>query len=47
MDTIIRNGIIADGTGAPLYTADIAIKGDKIIEIGAIVGQADQEIDAT
>lgn len=47
MDTIIRNGIIADGTGAPLYTADIAIKGDKIIEIGAIVGKADQEIDAT
>ena len=36
MDTIIRNGIIADGTGAPLYTADIAIKGDKIIEIGKL-----------
>ena len=47
MDTIIRNGMIADGTGKPLFTADIGIINDRIVEIGAITGQANHEIDAS
>ena len=33
-DIIIKNGAIVDGTGAPVYYADIAIIGDKIDYIG-------------
>jgi len=47
MDTIIRNGMIADGTGKPLFTADIGIINDRIVQIGAITGQANHEIDAS
>jgi len=47
MDTIIRNGMIADGTGKPLFTADIGIINDRIVEIGAITSQANHEIDAS
>jgi len=32
-DLILRGGRIIDGTGAPWYTADIAIKGDTIVRI--------------
>ncbi len=45
-DLIIRNGLIADGTGAPAYKADIAITGDKIAAIGKIDGSAKEEINA-
>jgi len=33
-DILIKNGKIVDGSGKPGYVADIAIKGDTIIEIG-------------
>ena len=32
--TLLRNGTIYDGTGAPPITADILIRGDRISEIG-------------
>ncbi len=47
-DTVIRNGQVADGTGKPLFAADVALKGDRIVAIeapGALRG--DNEIDAT
>lgn len=37
-DIIIKNGTIVDGTGAPAYYGDIAIKGDKIDYIGDLKG---------
>jgi len=37
-DIIIKNGTIVDGTGAPAYFADIAIKGDRIDYIGDLKG---------
>ena len=37
-DIIIKNGTIVDGTGAPKYYADIAIKGDRIDYIGDLKG---------
>ena len=45
-NTIIRNGLIFDGTGSPPYEADIAIDGDIISEIGQIEGSGLYEIDA-
>ncbi|MBO5070848.1 MAG: amidohydrolase family protein [Roseburia sp.] len=47
-DIIIRNGTIVDGTGKPLYYADIAVVGDKIDYIGDLRGVCGKlEIDAS
>ena len=32
--TLIRGGCICDGSGAPAYTADLLIRGDRIADIG-------------
>ncbi|MFC0587852.1 amidohydrolase family protein [Novosphingobium aquiterrae] len=45
-DLIIRNGTIVDGTGAPRFTGDVAVKDGLIAAIGTVHGEADQEIDA-
>lgn len=46
-DLVIRRGTIVDGTGREPYVADVAIDGDRIVEIGDL-GSADgrREIDA-
>ncbi|MFI4933503.1 MAG: amidohydrolase family protein [Caulobacterales bacterium] len=46
-DLIIRGGTIVDGTGAAPYVGDIAIEGDRIVEVGEVSGSARREIDAT
>ena len=46
-DLIIRGGTVCDGTGAPAYTADIAIDGAAISAIGKISAPARREVDAT
>ena len=47
-DIIIRNGRIVDGTGAPWYNADLAIKDGKIAAIGRLAGaSATRTIDAS
>ena len=33
-DVIISGGVVADGTGAPTFRADVGIDGDRILEIG-------------
>lgn len=44
---LIRGGEIVDGSGKQSYTADIAVKDDRIVEIGTrLVEAAEQEIDA-
>jgi N-acyl-D-aspartate/D-glutamate deacylase len=45
-DLVIRNGEIADGTGGPLKTADVAIRDGKIASIGNITESGREEIDA-
>jgi N-acyl-D-amino-acid deacylase len=46
-DLIIRNASVIDGTRAPRYAADIAIRGDRIVRIGACsADRAATEIDA-
>jgi N-acyl-D-amino-acid deacylase len=47
-DIVIRNGQVADGTGKKLFSADVALKGDRIAAVeapGSLKG--DNEIDAT
>jgi N-acyl-D-amino-acid deacylase len=46
-DVIIRHGTIYDGTGQKGFFGDVAISGDKIVEIGDLKGaHAKKEIDA-
>ena len=42
----IKNGLIADGTGAKAYPANLGITGDKISYIGTEVFDAEYTIDA-
>ena len=45
-DLVIRGGTVVDGTGAPARTADVAITGDRIEEVGRVDGAAKRTIDA-
>ena len=45
-DLVIRNATIVDGTGAPAYTGDLAVKGGKIAAVGEVTGSGAREIDA-
>ena len=45
-DIVIRNGLVVDGTGAPARHADVAIVGDRVVEVGEVVGTAARTIDA-
>jgi N-acyl-D-amino-acid deacylase len=46
-DLIIRGGTIVDGTGGVPFAGDVAIDGDRIVEVGQDLGPARREIDAT
>ena len=45
-DVVIRGGSVVDGTGAEPYSADIAIDGDTITEIGKVADKGKDEIQA-
>jgi N-acyl-D-aspartate/D-glutamate deacylase len=45
-DLVIRNGLLADGTGAPLREADVAVATGRVVEVGAVAGRGREEIDA-
>src|SRR5262245_301870 len=46
-DILILNGLIVDGTGKPAFRADIAVNGDRIVEVGSLAGaKASETIDA-
>ena len=45
-DLVIRGGTVVDGTGAPARTADVAISGGLVTEVGRVDGRATREIDA-
>lgn len=36
LDILIQNGWVADGTGNPAYPADVAIEGDRVIDVGPL-----------
>src|SRR4029077_12714275 len=47
-DTVVKNGMIVDGTRAPRYRADIGINDGRIAEIGELdAGEGKREIDAS
>lgn len=46
-DVLIKNGTVVDGSGRPMYRADVAIREDKIVAIGDFAHvRAEKEIDA-
>src|SRR5579862_8360319 len=45
-DTVIRGGTVADGTGAEIRQADVAVKNGKIAAVGRFSGSGSEEIDA-
>jgi len=46
-DFILENGRVADGTGAPLFVADVAVSGGRIVAVGKLSGRpAKRRIDA-
>ena len=45
-DLIIKNGLIADGTGAPSFVGDVAVDGDRIVAVGEVSGTARRVLDA-
>ena len=45
-DLVIRGGTVVDGAGRPARTADVAIDGGRIAEIGDDVGPARRQLDA-
>ncbi len=46
-DLVIRNGRVADGTGNPMYRADVAVKDGRIAAIGKVRGGAKETVDAS
>jgi N-acyl-D-amino-acid deacylase len=50
-DLVFTNGRVADGTGAPLFRADVAVRGDRIAAVGLLPesrkAAARRRIDAT
>src|SRR5215210_4144504 len=45
-DTVIRGGTVADGSGQPTVTADVAITDGVVAEVGQVSGTGRREIDA-
>lgn len=45
-DLVIRGGVVIDGTGAPGFEGDVAVKDGKIAAIGKVDGAGAEEIDA-
>ena len=46
-DVLIKGGTIYDGHGGDPYVGDIAIRGDRIVEVGNAPGTAETTIDAS
>ena len=45
-DVVIRGGTLYDGTGGAPRPGDVAIKGDRIVAVGAVPGRGVREVDA-
>lgn len=47
LDVIVKGGVVVDGTGAPRRAADIGIRGDRVVAVGRVDGEAATVVDAT
>jgi N-acyl-D-aspartate/D-glutamate deacylase len=45
-DVVIRNGTVVDGTGVAASVGDVAVDGDRVVEVGEVTGKGRREIDA-
>src|SRR5882757_7126129 len=45
-DLVVRGGTLADGTGAALHEADVAVKDGKIAAVGKVLGSGTEELAA-
>ncbi len=45
-DLLVRNARVIDGTGAPAFVGDVAVRAGKIVEVGKVAGGAKRVIDA-
>ncbi|GCE00662.1 N-acyl-D-amino-acid deacylase family protein [Embleya hyalina] len=45
-DFVVRGGLLADGTGAPLRRADVLVRGDRIVSVGEVPDSDVAELDA-
>ena len=45
-DLVIRGGTVVDGTGAPPFEADVAVDGDRVVQIGDVSKTGKEEISA-
>ncbi|HEY1967239.1 MAG TPA: amidohydrolase family protein, partial [Pseudonocardia sp.] len=45
-DLVVRGGTVVDGNGGVPYTADVAISGERIVEVGRVSGTGRREISA-
>ena len=45
-DIVIRGGSIVDGTGAPAAKGDVAIDGDRLVQVGGKAGPGRREVKA-
>ena len=37
-DFVFRDAVVVDGTGADRFVADVAVEGDRIVEVGTVTG---------
>jgi N-acyl-D-amino-acid deacylase len=46
-DVIVKNGLVVDGSGAPAFAGDVAVKDGRIAAVGQVEGEARQVVDAS
>ncbi len=46
IDLVVRGGTVVDGSGTSSRTADVAISGGRVVEVGKVAGKGQREIDA-
>ena len=46
IDLVLRGGTVVDGSGRESFTADVAIAGDRIVEVGKVAARGHREVDA-
>lgn len=46
VDLVIRGGTVYDGTGGPGVVADVSVRGDRVVAVGAIPARGGDEVDA-
>ena len=44
-ELVIRGATIVDGTGAPAFTGDVAVDGDRVTELGGTAAKGHRELD--